>query len=432
MRPQTSPQRGYRLTVLAAVAGAIVFLVVSSACGGDDGGGIQLSGQEVSAAGVTLSLPEGWAFLDNDERGLVLASREEDLRADTPGGPRLTVEPGGTAPPDPEELVSAIAGEDGAPRVEVVEEPETVPVGVEEGVSIGLLEEEDGGAVIRRYVIVNVDGINVYQFLLEAPEDQWDDSVDTLEAVLGSAAFEPPVAAEAPTATTEAPIARPTVAPSGASPFDSFHYTVDMEFTISEPGEEAGTLISVSVEGDFVAPDSHAFTSKFEFAGLSGTQEVVIIGDDAWLREGSGDWVQTTSSDPDVLDAIDLTSADPDFLWDEDFARNISVLDSQPETLDGVQTRRYHIPREAVDMLASLLGQGLLQDTAGLEEFEMTVWLEEETRALVRAEFTATASPELIDGGAPFDVSPDATLNVAMSIRLTSLNDPSIEIEPPL
>jgi len=42
---------------------------------------------------------------------------------------------------------------------------------------------------MRRYVIVNVDGSNVYQFVLEAPEELWGGSIGTLEEILGSLAL---------------------------------------------------------------------------------------------------------------------------------------------------------------------------------------------------------------------------------------------------
>lgn len=238
---------------------------------------------------------------------------------------------------------------------------------------------------------------------------------------------------EAPEATpTEVGEAEPTVAPAGASAFDSFHYTVAMEFTISEPGAEDETFISGQVEGDFVTPDSHAFSSTFEFAGLSATQEVVIIDEDAWLRQGGGDWTETARLDTEVQDAISLSSADAGFLQDQGFAEDLAVLDSEPETINGVETRKYFIPSEAVDTLVGLLGEDFLADASGLEEFEMTVWLEEETGALVRAEFTATATAELLGEDAVTGLSPDATLAISMAINLTQINSPSIEIEPPI
>lgn len=218
----------------------------------------------------------------------------------------------------------------------------------------------------------------------------------------------------------------------GEQPFESYHYVVDVSFSVEEPGEETSELITVEVEGDYVGPDSHAYANSFAFAGISASQEVVIIGDDAWIRLGGGDWSVTSRADPDVLDSIDLTSADPEFLQDAEFAADFAALDSEREERNGVQTRKYFIPREAVETLVDILGEGFLEDAGGLQEFEMTVWLEDETDALVRAELQAVASPELLGDEAGFAVSSDATINLSMLIDVTQINDDSISIEPPI
>jgi hypothetical protein len=210
----------------------------------------------------------------------------------------------------------------------------------------------------------------------------------------------------------------------------------------SEAGDETrepGATISPSdvnlsgtIEGVFVAPDSHSFTQTFSIAGLSGTEEAVVIGDTVWFRsEGDEEWRRSTRSDPEASELIDLTSADPDFLFDQEFSQDLATLEGEPEELNGVQTTRYDIPREAVAALADLFGQGFLGETSGIEEFEMTVWLEEETGALVRAEFTATGS-EALFAGAPFELDPGAQAQITMTINLTEINDPNLSVQPPV
>ena len=226
------------------------------------------------------------------------------------------------------------------------------------------------------------------------------------------------------------PAATTTTGASAA--FDSFHYTVTLDFQVNDPAQPESSLINGNVEGDFVAPDSHAFTSQFDFFGLSFSEEAVIIGDDAWYRESDGDWRATTRDDADVQNALSLTSADPGFLQDPEFSSNLSGLDSESDTINGVETRRYHIPKEAIEALSQLLGESFLQDAAGLQDFEMTVWLEKETDSLVRAELTATASPEVFGGDAPFDLSPEATVSIHMTINVTRINDDRISVEPPI
>lgn len=239
-----------------------------------------------------------------------------------------------------------------------------------------------------------------------------------------------------PTATaTEEPSSdeTPSGGPAGASPFESYHYTVDLEFSIEGAGADEGGVISGLVEGDFTAPDSHSFRTTFDIAGLSATEEAVIIGDRAWFRSSGDEWRATTRDDPDVVSAIDLTSADPGFLTASDLAASLAALDSEIEERNGVSTQRYHIPRDAVEALTALLGDEFLQDTSGLTDFEMTVWLEEESGALVRAEFSATATPDIFAGDpAGFDLPPDATLIISMVIDLTRINDGSISIEAPI
>ncbi len=296
MRRSASHQVAVPKFALLAAASVMFSLILLAACGGGGGefplsGGNGSDGSRVSAGGVTLTLPAGWAFLDSGDRGLVLAEHDGDLTAAVPQGPRLTVEPGSTASPDPEAMVSAMVGSGaGAPAawVDVVEEPETVPVGAEVGVSIGLLENEDGGAVIKRYVIVNVDGIHVHQFVLEAPEDQWNGSADTLESVMGSAVFEPPVAAEGPRDATD----EPAEVPAGwrVVLHDTFDSNVNGWSTSEASGgsvtrssrELAGGEYSISLESQ----RSAAIPAVAKTVEIDSDFHVAV---DAFRREGSGE-----------------------------------------------------------------------------------------------------------------------------------------------
>jgi len=216
------------------------------------------------------------------------------------------------------------------------------------------------------------------------------------------------------------------------SPFDSFHYTVALDFQVNDPEQPTSSLVNGQVEGDFVAPDAHSFTSTFDFFGLSFTEEAVIIGEDAWYRETGDDWRATTLSDPDVQNALSLTSADPGFLQDPEFESNLAGLNSEDDTINGIETRRYTITREQVEALAQLLGEDFLADAAGIQELEMTVWLEKESGSLVRADLSATAGPEVFGEDSTLDLSADATVTIQMNINLTRINDEDISIEPPI
>ncbi len=186
----SGPRRGALLLAGAGVVAVIVAIIaVVVVLQSGDGEDATLSGAtEVSAAGVTLLRPQDWATLDNGERGLVLALREDDLTAELPTGPRLTVEPATDDAPDLEELVAS-AEPVGAAIEAVAEEPDTTQVGGVDAVSIGLTEERDGGSVRSRYVFVNLDGVRLAQFLLEAPPDQCYSTGGSLEAIVSRVFF---------------------------------------------------------------------------------------------------------------------------------------------------------------------------------------------------------------------------------------------------
>lgn len=205
--------------------------------------------------------------------------------------------------------------------------------------------------------------------------------------------------------------------------FDSFHYTVEIGFTVD--GEDGG--IGVNIEGDYVAPESHSYVQSFSFGGLSGSESAVIIGDDAWSREGEGDWAE---SSPSLLNT-DLTSADPDFFSDPEFIDDIAVLDSVDDEVDGREARRYEFTLDQLDAIVAILGDEFLEDLDGVEDLSMTVWVDKEETALLRAELSATASAEAL-GDTGLDLEPGQLVTVQMNILVTDVNDDSIEIEAPI
>jgi hypothetical protein len=238
-------------------------------------------------------------------------------------------------------------------------------------------------------------------------------------------------AAASPTAGDLTPVETPVGAQ--ALPFDSFHYVIDVNFTITQGGETDQSLIGLNVEGDYVGPNSHSYSNSFEFSELSGTQDVIIIGPDAWLREGSGNWTATTADAPEILDTVSLSSADPEFpAAGTDLAGSISALNSDQETRNGVQTHRYTISNADVQALKDILGQDFLANTSGLQDFGMTVWLDDDTNGLVSADLNGTADPSIFGTDSGFNLSPDATVSFTMTIELTQVNDDSISIEPPI
>lgn len=230
---------------------------------------------------------------------------------------------------------------------------------------------------------------------------------------------------------TETATVEPTSTPEPPLGLDSFHYSVALEIGIDEPGTEDDSSVNGMVEGDFAAPWSHAWEQTFNVGAIGGTESFVIIGDDAWKRDGNGEWQQTTASDPEVTDSTDLTAADPDFLSDLEFTNELGAIEGEPEEVNGVQTLRYDLS-DSIAALVDIFGTDFFQgDAAEFQDLDMVVWLEEDTNTLVRADLTALAGPDVF-GDAPFAVSPDADVTIHMTIDISKLNDTSIDIEPPI
>jgi len=235
----------------------------------------------------------------------------------------------------------------------------------------------------------------------------------------------PPAAATDPGQATSEPQATPEAA------FQSFRYTVDFEATLDSPSAGRVTSLERHVEGVYAAPGSHAFTGAF--GPQSPRHQAVAIGDDAWYREGGGTWQKMALSDLLVLGAVALTSAQPGFLNDAGLEEKLSGLESTPEETDGAAARKYTVPVDQVARVEGFLRSAFFQEVAGLEGFQLTLWVDDASGALLRAELSTTATPAAILGAdAVQDIPPDTRATVALEIRLSQVNDSTIRISPPV
>jgi hypothetical protein len=159
----------------------LVTVLALSGCGSDDGG------SNASAAGVSLTPPEGWQVQDNGNRGLVLASATSDLSAEVPAGPRFTARPATGEVPNPRRLVRAATSGRGATAIS---DPNRVTIDGHRGVAIAVRERRSGTRLVTGLVAVPLGAGRAYAFLLEAPAAQWDASKADLNRILYSAKFD--------------------------------------------------------------------------------------------------------------------------------------------------------------------------------------------------------------------------------------------------
>jgi hypothetical protein len=234
------------------------------------------------------------------------------------------------------------------------------------------------------------------------------------------------------TSTKAAASKSATPAPRGLG-LDSFHYTVELAFRVeSEPASDG---ITGTVTGDFAGPDSHAFSQDYQVAGMNAVEEAVIIGEDGWYRETGKEWRATTADDPDIVNARDLTSADPDFFGDSEFSAKIAVFANEKDSIEGRAVRRYHFTKDQIDALGEVLGSDFFSgtDLAGIETFDFTVWIDEKTGTMLRGKMDISGpADKLFNDGSPVDAPAGSTLRITMDINVSRINDASIKIEPPI
>jgi len=261
---------------------------------------------------------------------------------------------------------------------------------------------------------------------------------ERIQAVLrgeveGEAATQPgpttkpkPTAEDEPTAESE-PTARPTSAASaGVSPsdvLDSFRYSAELAAEVGESG------FTLNIEGDFEGPDRLRCVISGSLAGMDiGRDELVVIGEDAWLDSGEG-FEATTADDSDVVDDLDLCPGSPVFWQDFDFLKDPGSLQGEPDTKNGVDATLYALG-EAAEALESI---GFLPpDLEGLTINTFDVWLAEDGGWPVALDMDMSA-----DAAAAGDIfglpSEDGAqeAHITMRVDITDINDEAVHVEEP-
>jgi hypothetical protein len=203
----------------------------------------------------------------------------------------------------------------------------------------------------------------------------------------------------------------------------SYRYAVAMTFGVVDGGE-----VRLTIEGEYAAPDSHAYRRSFDLTELSGTEQVVVIGDEAWMREGARGWEE---GEVDEIDTS-LTSADPEFISDPDFISDIAARDSVEETVGGRDARLYEFNLDQIREIAATLGERFLEDLEGVEDFTMRIWIDTEFDLVLKAEIDATATRGAFgaDGFVQGDL--EEVIHGTLTVEVTDVDDDGIEIEPPI
>jgi hypothetical protein len=290
--------------------------------------------------------------------------------------------------------------------------------------TVGVLKPFGPGAL--RMVLLGAVATGAFLLLAACGGGEEEGEEKEASPAVPAATETPSEATATVTPTEEAREATATVTPAETQTaageifygLDSFHYRLEMQAALS--GEEEPLGFGITSEGDYVAPDRHAWSITTDIGSLSLEEEAIVIGESAWYRSG-GDWRETTVDDPDIQDAVDFSTMDPDFFPDlEDF----EGLRGE----DGLKVRHYQVSEEAVDFLKSFMD---VEDLEGIEQFSMEFWVASDGGWPVRMIFQGRATAEAMELEGLG--SPEGSL-VDFSLRfdVTQVNDPSVTIEPPI
>jgi hypothetical protein len=191
-------------------------------------------------------------------------------------------------------------------------------------------------------------------------------------------------------------------------------YTFDSN---SEPDIDS----DLDIEGSYVAPDSHEFTVAGRAAGTAVDLEVVIIDDEAWIREPGGDWTPRTRTEVESLTFA--STANASFLEQyPEFLEALADLDGESDTVGGRDAVRYDQAGESASAFMRVFGTS--SDNLQLGDIEdLTIWIDEETGHLLRASFSATG--ENVD-------LPGDSVAITIDVEISDVDEESIEIEPPI
>jgi hypothetical protein len=223
-----------------------------------------------------------------------------------------------------------------------------------------------------------------------------------------------PLPSAEPDESDEAPTLRPD--PSGrAGPdlvdaanaladLDSYRVSVATRGLVpaAAPGGEA-TMTSILIQGEHPAAD---ITIGGVDGYSGGRLRAIVIGDEAWLREGGGSWQKSPGGAAD-FDAA-FTTLSPAGLVAGFEGLSPALRRSGTELRSGIRTIRYHA--DAGDALAA---------AAGLGDGSLDAWFAASGGYLVRLD---------IDGTWDLDGSPT---KVQLTIDVTRVNDLANRVAPP-
>ena len=170
-------------------------------------------------------------------------------------------------------------------------------------------------------------------------------------------------------------------------------------------------LGNINMTGSFVGPDSYEFKTKFFGQDL----QMIQIGDQAWINEGSG-WEVANVAELSLSD--DLMVGSPSDLFDmlpDAVLKNATI---KSEKVNGQDTTRYSFDKAALLSIAEEFGEDMV-DIQEIESMNLDVWVTKDNLP-VKLVMNMKGEAE----GAKMDIQVD--------FNIKDINDSSIKIQKPI
>ena len=212
---------------------------------------------------------------------------------------------------------------------------------------------------------------------------------------------------------------------------ERFHYRAAVTLR-EQVGEGEARELVISTEGDFQQPDRHAFTFITRSGDAAVVRRVVLIGEEAWVRQGDDVWRMATTDDPQVAEllAVAFSTVRPGFLSGPEFDRvreAIRRLTSTDEAVNGILADRYQVGENGKEFFETFLADDrLLQNVEGLS---WDLWLAQDGAWPVRllASATITADLTILD-----ELDLAAPVLWELRVDISRPNDPTLTVIAPL
>jgi hypothetical protein len=310
--------------------------------------------------------------------------------------------------------------------------------------AVGLLQTvsaqgDDGGSYYRTVVGFRQGRlIGTVSILRLDDEDVRDEATalarkldERILAVLRGEVEEPtPTSEAAPAPTSEATPEATSEATPGPSAVLSPSDVLDSFRFSTEISVEADGGLVLSSEGEFEAPDRMGCTVSASLSGFNVSEdELVVVGDDAWLDTGEG-FQATTADDSDVLQDLGLCPGSPTFWQDFTFIQDPGALSGEPDTKNGVDALRYSLGNAA----AALESIGFLpSELEGVTINTFDVWVAEDGGwpLAIDVDITADAQAASDMFGLPL-AEAGQQARITMRVDITDVNAADIHVEEPL